>query len=84
MPEQKPDFQKKRIKGSHTNEAAFNVYLNEMLIAEVRGETPNQQTVIPMRALSDYEEDKLHEYISSVSSEIKEEWGQNDGQTPYE
>ncbi|CAM4147118.1 hypothetical protein [Lederbergia lenta] len=71
MPEQKPDFNKKWIIKSQTQEATFNVYLNDMLVAEVRGNIPNQQKVIPMRALSDYEEDKLHEYIASVSSEIE-------------
>jgi hypothetical protein len=66
MEEPKPHFHKKTIKSSAENEPAFNVYLNECLIAEVRGSDPDQLTVIPMRELSDYNEDKLHEYIAAV------------------
>lgn len=66
MEEKKPNFHKESIESSHENEPAFNVYLNEYLIAEVRGKDPEQLTVIPMRELNDYEEDKLHEYIASM------------------
>ena len=69
MEENKPNFHKESIKISHENEPAFNVYLDEMLVAEVRGSDPTQLTVIPMRELNDYEEDKLHEYIESMVSE---------------
>jgi hypothetical protein len=69
MEENKPNFHKESIKSSHENEPAFNVYLDEMLVAEVRGSDPTQLTVIPMRELNDYEEDKLHEYIESMVSE---------------
>lgn len=59
---------KKLIESSHPNEPAFKVYLNEFLVAEVRGNSPYHQTIIPMRELSDYEEGKLHEYITSLIS----------------
>ncbi|MCM3570437.1 hypothetical protein [Neobacillus mesonae] len=67
--ENKPYFRKESIKPSHENEPAYNVFLNETLVAEVRGSDPQHQTVIPMRALSDYEEDKLHEYIAAMCTE---------------
>lgn len=66
MEENKPNFHKKTIESSHENEPAFNVYLNEYLVAEVRGNDPEGLTVIPMRELSYYEEDKLHEYIACM------------------
>jgi hypothetical protein len=69
MEENKPHFHKESIKSSHEHEPAFNVYLDEMLVAEVRGSDPTQLTVIPMRELNDYEEDKLHEFIESMVSE---------------
>lgn len=68
MEEKKPNFHKESIKSSHENEPAINVYLDEMLVAEVRGNNPTQLTVIPMRELDDYQEDKLHEYIESLYS----------------
>ncbi|MEK3887861.1 hypothetical protein [Bacillus sp. FSL K6-3431] len=78
MLEQKQTFSKRRINGAHFKEPTFNVYLNDMLVAEVRGNIPNQQTVIPMRELNDYEEDKLHEYIASVY--LEEDGGKKNGQ----
>jgi hypothetical protein len=69
MEENKPNFHKESITSSHENEPAFNVYLDEMLVAEVRGSDPTQLTVIPMRELNDYQEDKLHEFIESMVSE---------------
>jgi hypothetical protein len=66
MEEKKPNFHKEAIESSHVNEPAFNVYLNKALIAEVRGNNPEKLTVIPMKELNDYEEDKLHEYIASI------------------
>ncbi|MEH7095579.1 hypothetical protein [Neobacillus vireti] len=68
MEENKPKFHKETINSSHENEPAFNVYLDEALVAEVRGSDPTRLTVIPMRELNDYEEDKLHEYIESMVS----------------
>lgn len=75
MAEQKPNFYKKSIKSSRHNEPAFNIFLNELLVAEIRGKGVQHLTVIPMRELSDYEEDKLHEYIASLYSkdELTEE-----------
>lgn len=69
MSENKPHFHNKPIKSSHEGEQAFNVYLNEYLVAEVRGNDPTQLTVIPMRELNNYEEDKLHEYIEAMLSD---------------
>jgi hypothetical protein len=68
MEERKPNFHKESINSSKANEPAFNVFLDEYLVAEVRGNDPTQLTVIPMRELNDYEEDKLHEYIQAMLS----------------
>ncbi|MFB6468113.1 hypothetical protein ACE38V_15105 [Cytobacillus sp. Hz8] len=68
MQENKPNFHKEAIESSHADEPAFNVFLNENLVAEVRGSDPTKLTVIPMRELSNYEEDKLHEYIAAMLS----------------
>ncbi|WP_338452946.1 hypothetical protein R4Z09_14400 [Niallia oryzisoli] len=67
MEEKKPNFHKESI-NSPDQEQAFNVFLNEYLVAEVRGNDPIHLTVIPMRELNDYEENKLHEYIQTVFS----------------
>ncbi|MCH6264513.1 hypothetical protein [Neobacillus citreus] len=69
MSEHKPNFRKEPIQPSHENEPAFNVFLDEKLVAEIRGRDSQHQTVIPMRELSDYEEDKLHEFIAAMYSE---------------
>ncbi|KAB8130753.1 hypothetical protein F9U64_14075 [Gracilibacillus oryzae] len=61
-------FHKKDINNSNNTESAFQVFLEENLIAEVRGTNPNQFTVIPMRQLDGYKEDKLDEYIVKVLS----------------
>lgn len=68
MQEQKTNFHKETISSSSHNEPAFNIFLNENLVAEVRGTDTEHQTVIPMRELTDYEENKLYEYIASFQS----------------
>ncbi|TYR80463.1 hypothetical protein FZC66_08755 [Priestia megaterium] len=45
----------------------FNIYKEDVRVAEVRGTNPQTQQVIPMHELSDYEESKLHEYIGHLS-----------------
>mgnify|MGYP001171180351 CR=1 FL=1 len=69
MTEQKPNFHKESIQSSHENEPAFHVYLDQYLVAEVRGSNPTRLTVIPMRELNNYQEDKLHEYIEAMFSD---------------
>ncbi|MGP7817926.1 hypothetical protein [Niallia sp. 01092] len=44
----------------------FNIYKEDVLVAEVRGTNPETQQVIPMRELNNYEENKLHEYIGHL------------------
>jgi len=68
MDAQTPKFHKEPISSSSNNEPAFQVFLNENLVAEVRGTDTEHQTVIPMRELTDYEESKLYEYITSFQS----------------
>lgn len=62
-------FQAKETEWSTSDKPVFQVYKDDMLIAEVRGTTPEFQTIIPMRELNDYEESKLHEYIGHFCSE---------------
>lgn len=69
MTEKKPNFHKEMIKRSNHSEPTFNVFLNEYLVAEVRGNDPQHQTIIPMRELNDFEEDKLHEFIAGMFTE---------------
>ncbi|RBW71357.1 alpha/beta fold hydrolase [Bacillus taeanensis] len=47
---------------------AFRVYMNETLVAEVRGKDPLNQTIIPMRELNDQQEDQFHQFLVSISS----------------
>ncbi|WP_106498389.1 hypothetical protein [Lentibacillus sp. Marseille-P4043] len=60
-------FNKKQIEPSD-DRTAYNIYQGEMLVAEVRGTDPSNQTIIPKRVLSDYEESKLFEYASNIGS----------------
>lgn len=39
-----------------------------MLVAEVRGLQADDQKIIPMRELSDYEESKLQEYVGNLGT----------------
>lgn len=48
---------------------SFNIFKDDFLIAEVRGTDPANQTVIPMRELDDYDEDKLQEYLKNLKEE---------------
>lgn len=50
-------------------EPAYNIFKDNELVAEVRGIEVSSQTVIPMRELNDYEEDKLQEYIKKYVHE---------------
>ncbi|MDC3417001.1 hypothetical protein [Aquibacillus salsiterrae] len=61
------NFHKKPIEDSNDNKPSFNVYLDQYLVAEVRGLDPKNQTIIPMRELNDYEENKLYEYLTTLS-----------------
>lgn len=61
-------FNKKEAEWSTSDKPVFQIYKDDMLVAEVRGTNPAAQTVIPMRELNDYEESKLHEYIGHFCS----------------
>jgi len=69
MLEKKPSFHIESIKSSNDNEPAFHVFMDKYLVSEVRGNDPDHLTIIPMRELNDYEEDKLHEYIAAMFTE---------------
>ncbi|MFC3883131.1 hypothetical protein ACFOU2_06225 [Bacillus songklensis] len=61
-------FNKKEAEWSTSDNPVFQVYQEDILVAEVRGTDPAIQRIIPMRELNDYEESKLHEYIGHFCS----------------
>ncbi|MGD8191684.1 hypothetical protein ACQCN2_17015 [Brevibacillus ginsengisoli] len=56
-------FNAQRVPVESGDSATFNVYKDNILVAEVRGTDANTRTIIPMRELSPEEEDLFHRFL---------------------
>jgi hypothetical protein len=61
--------QEKDIKDMGEGTPTFDVYMNDFLVAEIRGTNPDQRMIIPMRSLSEAEQDQLFAFLDQIAKD---------------
>jgi hypothetical protein len=58
-----PSFRSERVIGLIGDLPTYNIYMNNQLVAEIRGDEPEHRQIIPMRGLSKEETEQFYQYL---------------------
>jgi hypothetical protein len=63
-----PSFHAEKVDNSSDNSSVFDIYMNDFLVAEVRGNNPENRIIIPMRQLCEEEQEELYRFLDEKLS----------------